>query len=243
MNPFRYRAIVEPEEIINPLSPEKLRRLIDYLRLQSGERVVDVACGKGWLLAEMASARSIEAIGLELNPAFAALARRALAAVAGGGARRIVDGPALDFPLEPGEFDVALCIGATFALGGLEGSIDWLATAVPPGGRVAIGEPFALGPFAPEVASRWPEYDRTAADIADLMAARGLTLTGLIASSDEDWDHYESQRWGRAAAWLRAHPDDPDAGWLAARIGEDRRRYLAEERGCFGWAMFVAVKA
>ena len=238
MNPYRYRAITMADhDIINPLSPEKLRRLIDYLRPADGERELDVGCGKGGLLAEFAADRRIEATGLELNPAFAALARRAL-----GGAGRIVDGLALDFAHEPGTFDIALCIGATFALDGLEGSIDWLARAVRGGGRVAIGEPFALRPFAPEVAARWPEYDRTAADIAELIGARGLALTGLVASSDEDWDRYEGLQWRAGVTWLRAHPDDPDAGWLAEKIAEERRRYLAEERGCLGWAVFVAEK-
>ena len=240
MNPFRYRAIVEADhEIQNPLSREKLRRLIDYLRLSDGDRVVDVGCGKGWLLAEMASQRRIEAVGLEVNPAFAAIARRALPAAA----VRIVDGPALDYPAAPGAFDAALCIGATFALGGLQGSIDWLAAAVRPGGRVAIGEPFAARPFASELAARWSEYDRSAGDIADLMAARGLTLTGVIGSSLDDWDHYYGQHWRATAAWLRAHPGDPDAEWLAEKTAAGRRRYLAEERDCFGWAVFVAEKA
>jgi SAM-dependent methyltransferase len=240
MTPFRYRAVIEADyDIQNPLSPQKLRRLIDYLRLADGDRVVDVGCGKGWLLAEMAALRGIEAVGLEINPAFATLARRSLAAAP---AVRVIDGPALDYPLEPGSLDVALCVGATFALGGLAGSIDWLASAVRSGGRVAIGEPFARRPLALEVAARWAEYDRTAADIADMMTARGLTLTGLIASSDDDWDHYESQHWRATATWLRAHPDDPGAGWLAEKIAADRRRHLAE-RGCLGWAVFVAEKA
>ena len=240
MSPFRYRAIVEADhDIQNPLSPEKLRRLIDYLRLADGDRVVDVGCGKGWLLAEMAAQRRIEAVGLEINPAFATIARRALAPAPGV---QIVDGPALDHPQEPGAFDVALCIGATFALGGLHGAIDWLARAARPGGRVAIGEPFALRPFPPNVAAHWAEYDRTAADIADLMAARGLMVTGVIASSTDDWDHYESQHWRAAAAWLRAHPDDPDAAWLAEKAAADCRRHLSEERDCFGWAVFVAEK-
>ncbi len=239
MSPFRYRAIVEADhDIQNPLSREKLRRLIDYLRLCDGDRVVDAGCGKGWLLAEIAAQRRIEAVGLEINPAFAAIARRALPACV-----RIVDGPALDYRAAPGAFDVALCIGATFALGGLQGSIDWLATAVRRGGRVAIGEPFAVRPFAPEMAARRSEYDRSAGDIADLLAARGLTLTGVIASSLDDWDHYYSQHWRATAAWLRAHPGDPDADWLAEKTATERRRHLTEERDCFGWAVFVAEKA
>jgi len=80
MNPFRYRAVVEADHAIqNPTSPEKLRRVIDYLRLKDGDRVVDVGCGKGWLLRAMAAERRIDAVGLEINRFFAADARRALA--------------------------------------------------------------------------------------------------------------------------------------------------------------------
>ena len=75
------------------------------------------------------------------------------------------------------------------------------------------------------------------------MAARGLSLTGLIVSSDDDWDQYETMQWRAATRWLRAHPDDPDAAWLSAKIAGDRSRYLTEERACFGWAVFVADKA
>src|SRR5207247_11216453 len=40
--------IIEHEhEIQNPLSPEKIRRLGDYLGLTRASRVLDVACGKG----------------------------------------------------------------------------------------------------------------------------------------------------------------------------------------------------
>jgi SAM-dependent methyltransferase len=243
MHPFRYRAIVEADHVIqNPLSPAKLRRLIDDLALCDGDRVIDVGCGKGWLLAEIIRGRQIEAIGLDLIPAFAAVARQAVAEAQPDGPSQVIEGPALNFDLQDGTFDAALCIGATFALGGLDGTLDWLARAVKPGGRVAVGEPYALKPFPRDVGERWAEYDRPAADIVERMAARGLALTGLIVSSDDDWDQYEAMQWRAATRWLRTHPDDPDAAWLSAKIAGDRARYIAEERACFGWAVFVADK-
>jgi cyclopropane fatty-acyl-phospholipid synthase-like methyltransferase len=244
MKAERFYAIIEADHHIqNPLSKDKLKRVVDYLRLADGERVVDVGCGKGSLLLAMAQAYRIEAVGLESNPVFAAVARKA--ADGGGltGSARIVEGPALDFDVAVGSLDVAACIGATFALGGLEPSLDWLAQAVRPGGRIAVGEPFALGEWTPDVRQRWPEYDRTLPDIVLAFERRHLNLTGIVATSIEDWDHYESQHWRAAAAWLRANPDDPDAAWLAQKIAADRAEYLAQERDCFGWAVFVAEKS
>jgi SAM-dependent methyltransferase len=205
--------------------------------------VVDVGCGKGSLLLAMTTAHPVEAVGLESNPVFAAAVRDAITAGGLASKARIVEGPALDFRVLPGSFDVAACIGATFALGGLEPSLDWLAQAVRPGGRIAIGEPFALGNWTPDVRRRWPEYDRTLPAIAEALQRRRLDLTGIVATSVDDWDHYESQHWRAAARWLRANPDDPDAAWLARRISADRSDYLTQERNCFGWAVFIAEKA
>jgi SAM-dependent methyltransferase len=243
MNPFRYHAIVEADhDIQNPLSPEKLQRLIGYLRLNAGERVLDVGCGKGYLLAAIAAQVAVEAVGLDLIPAFGEVAQRRLAQTRLLGRAEVLIGPALDYPLARGDFQVALCIGATFALGGLDGTLERLAATVGPAGRIAVGEPF-LRPGAPTaVRERWPEYDRGLGEIIAALAAHDLTLTGLIASSEDDWDHYESQHWRAAAAWLRAHPDDPDAAWLAERTSKSRRQYLSEEREAFGWAVFVAEK-
>ena len=243
MNPFKYRSIVEADHHIqNPLSPAKLTRVIDYLRLADGDRAIDVGSGKGSLLLAMAERHRIEAVGLELNPAFASAARQTLAASELVGAVTVIDGPALDYEVVPGSFDVAVTIGATFALGGFEQSLDWLAAVVRSGGRIAVGEPFARLAFSPEAAARWSEYNRTLPNIEAAVQSRGLILTGIVASAAEDWDHYESQHWRAAAAWLHDHPDDPDATWLTEKMDADRRDYLTEEREAFGWAVFVAQK-
>ena len=117
-----------------------------------------------------------------------------------------------------------------------------MAATVRQGGRIAVGEPFARLAFSPEAAARWSEYNRTLPNIEAAVRSRGLILTGIVASAAEDWDHYESQHWRAAAAWLREHPDDPDAAWLTDKMAAARRDYLTEQREAFGWAVFIALK-
>jgi cyclopropane fatty-acyl-phospholipid synthase-like methyltransferase len=245
MNVGAYYAIVERDHAIqNPMTPEKLRRVIDYLQIRDGDRLIDVGCGKGWLLREIAGARRVDAVGLEISPAFAADARHNLAAASLNGRVEIVEGPALDYPVPDGSFDIALCIGATFALGGLGPTVAWLAAAVRPGGRIAVGEPYAHRlPFPDAVRERWREYDQDMNGIVRVLADHGLTLTGLVAASTDDWDHYETQHWRAAADWIAEHPGEPDALWLADKIETERRDYLDDEREVFGWAIFVARTA
>ena len=245
MNRLRYHEIVETDhDIQNPMSPAKLRRVIDYLRLRDGERIIDVGSGKGWLDARDRRHSSGQRDRAGVQPGV----RRggARAARLGDAARRrsaeIVLGPALDFQLPKLPFDVGLCIGATFALNDFEGTLDWMARAVRPGGRIAIGEPFMTPPFPDVVRGRWPEYQRTPSDISRAIQQRGFELIGLVAASEDDWDHYECQHWRAAADWLSANPDDPDAAELAAKNDAGRADYLEIERSCFGWAIFVAEK-
>ena len=237
-----YERVEAHHAIQNPMSPEKLDRLIEYLEVHDGDRLVDVGSGKGWLLRRIAERRNVDAVGLELSSVFATEARRRLAQASLAGSVEIVEGPALEYSVADGGFDIALCIGATFALGDLEATAAWMARVVRPGGRIAIGEPFARLPFAPHVRERWPQHDRTLAELVDVVAGYGFARIGLIASSDDDWDHYECQHWRAGLDWLNENRGHAEAGAFRRRLDEDRRRYLAEEREVFGWAIVVAER-
>jgi SAM-dependent methyltransferase len=240
---LRYYERVEADHVIqNPMSPEKLDRLIDYLGVRDSDRLVDVGSGKAWLLQRIAERRKVDAVGLELSSLFAAEGRRRLAEAPLVGSVEIVEGPALQYAAGDGAFDIALCIGATFALGDLGGTAEWMARVVRPCGRIAIGEPFARLPFPPEVRQRWPQHDRSLAELVGAVAAYGFAPTGIIASSEDDWDHYECQHWRAGLTWLKEHPGHAEADAFRRQLDEERRRYLAEERDVFGWAIVVAER-
>ena len=237
-----YWAILERDHAIqNPSTPEKLRALADYCGLRDGTRALDVGSGKGWLLRDWARRWEIDGIGLEINPFFVAEARAQASRADLRGRLAFVEGPALSYSPEPASFDVITCIGATFALGSFDDAVAWMLRALKPGGVLALGDVFQVEPHAPVVGA--PAHGTALHDLAGLAALleqRGLTPTGLIAASHDDWDHYLSQTWQAARAWAAANPDHPDRAELLRQVDASRERYLRWERQHLGWAILVA---
>ena len=77
MNLFEFFATIERYHTIqNPTSEEKLDLATRYCGVRDGMRVLDVGCGKGWLLRRIAKQFDIQITGLEISCIFAAEARR-----------------------------------------------------------------------------------------------------------------------------------------------------------------------
>jgi hypothetical protein len=124
-----------------------------------------------------------------------------------------------------------------------EEALDWVRRAVRPGGCIAIGEPFLHEGLTEEERRELEEREGISQNLPGLVAsleARGLSLTGMIAATTDDWDRYESAHWRAARAWGEEHPEHPERAWLLARVSEGRERYLRLERRALGWAIFVA---
>ena len=233
---WRWEVAEADHEIQNPLSPEKVRLVAEYLRLGPESRVLDVACGKGGPARLLAREFGCRVLGVELREPFAEVARRRAREE---GLAELVDvrtGDAAELTLQPDEWDAALCLGATFVWGGMEETARALVAAVRPGGGVAIGEPYVRARALPDDADDYVPLEETAARLE----RAGTVLTGLVASSGDDWDRYESLHWRAIEEWLAAHPDDDDAGDFRALHELSRREYLRWRRAHLGWAVFVA---
>ena len=55
----------------------------------------------------------------------------------------------------------------------------------------------------------------------------GVRVVSLIASSQDDWDRYETLKWQTFDEWLAANPGHPQADEFRARGAAERARYLA----------------
>jgi SAM-dependent methyltransferase len=243
LNRFEFFATIERYHTIqNPTSEEKLDLAASYCAFRDGTRVLDVGCGKGWLARRLAKRFDVKIVGLEINRVFATEARD-LAAAEGLTERiEIVQGPALDFHPEPASFDVVMCIGASFALGGFEPALDWMKRCAKPGGIVAIGEVFAMQLPLPANIASMPRYSecggRSLWTTVEAMRSRGLILRGMVESSRDDWNRYHSLHWQAALDWALANPGQTDIKILTDPTGQ--RCDLEFDGRYIGWAIFVA---
>ena len=238
--PWYYAVAEHDHELQNPTSAAKIRQLGERLRLGPGSRVVDLACGKAGPALILAESFGCSIVGVERAPEFVAAARERIEAAGLAERVEIVEGDAAAFELEPEAWDAALCLGASFVWHGLDGTLEALAPAVRPGGNVVVGEPFWRTWPLPEGIDDLG-YLPLRETVARFESA-GLALVSLIASSEDDWDTYESLHWRALEEWLAEHPGDPDAPKIRARHEASRDAYLRHERALFGWAIFVARK-
>lgn len=236
-----YHAVAERDhDIQNPTSAEKIRRLGEWLRLGPEASVLDIACGRGGPALILASTFGCRITGVERASEFAAAARERVAAAELSDLVEIVESDALDFPLEAATWDVALCLGATFVWDNLDGTLAALVPAVRPGGHLAIGEPYWRAAPPPGIdAMGYVSLPET----VTRFERRGLTTIGLIGSSTDDWDRYESLHWRAVEDWLaeREH-GSLEALEIRGEYEGHKQRYLEFQRDFLGWTILLGRK-
>jgi len=239
---FRYHEISESSHrIMNPLSLGKLRLLGEICCIAAGTRLLDLACGKGEMLCLFARDLGACGVGIDIHLPFLAEARARATKLGVERAVTFIEGDAGD-PPELGEgFDVVSCIGATWIAGGLSGTLELMRQRVVPGGWLLVGEVYWAEPPPPHVKQKYAT-GQGFADLAgtlDRFEAADLELVEMVLASPEDWDRYAASQWLNVSNWLAANPDDAEAPEILEERNTSRRDYLADERRCLGWGVFV----
>ena len=239
----RYYVVAERDhEIQNPTSAEKLRLLGERLRLGPGSRVLDVASGRGGPALLLAREFGCSVEGVEIAPEFhgAAVERVAAAGLADLVTFRLGDASHEAFPAA--SYDAALCIGASFVWGSLAGTLDALEPVVRPGGHVVVGEPFWRRLPLPDDYEDRNDPLTTLEGTVAIFESGGLRAVAVIASSEDDFDRYETLHWHAVETWLAESADDPHAPEVRALHERAKRVYLRHGREYLGWALFVGLK-
>jgi cyclopropane fatty-acyl-phospholipid synthase-like methyltransferase len=237
----RYYVVAEAaHKLQNPTSKEKLLLLGQRLGLGPESRVLDIASRRGGPALLLAENFGCRIRGVEISPDFhaAAIERAEAAGLSELLTFELGDGASVTF--EPEEYDAALCLGASFVFGSLADTVDALAPAVRPGGHVAVGEPYWRTPILPDDYAERDELWTTLEGTVTIFETSRLPVVSVIASSQDDWDRYETLHWRAVEEWLEENPDDPDAPEFRQLHERYRDDYLGWQRELLGWAIFAA---
>ena len=239
----RYFIIAERDhEIQNPTSEEKLLLLGERLRLGPGSRVLDIASGRGGPALLLAGEFGCRIDGIELRPEFHAAAAERVESAGLSGLVSVKLADASGEELQENEYDVAMCLGASFVWSSLAGTLDALEPVVRAGGHVVVGEPYWRKlPLPDDYAARDAPFT-TLEDTVAIVESGGLRSVTVIASSEDDWDRYETLHWRACEEWLAANPTDSDAPYIRAEHERSKQNYLRHQRDHLGWAIFVGWK-
>jgi SAM-dependent methyltransferase len=239
----RYFIVAERDhELQNPLSPDSLRLLGERLRLGPGSRVLDIASGRGGPAVLLAREFGCSIEGIEIAPEFHAVALERAEAAGLGDRVTFALGDASHEELAADAYDVALCLGASFVWGGLAGTLDALEPTVRPGGHVVVGEPFWRRLPLPDDYADRNEPFTTLEGTVRIMESGSLAVVTVIASSEADFDRYDTLHWRAVEEWLAENGDDPDAPDIRSRHERYKQTYLRYGREYLGWALFVGWK-
>jgi SAM-dependent methyltransferase len=243
---LRFHEIAEGDHrILNPLTDEKLGLLGEVARLRPGHRILDLACGKGELLARWAGRHGIEGLGVDISEVFigAAEARAAELDVAGKVTFvRAEAGEYLRTTAERDGFDVVSCIGATWIGGGLLGTVELMLPALKEGGILLVGEPYWISE-PPQEAFETLGFGRdlfgTLGETLDRFESLGVEVVEMVMADPDSWDRYVASQWWPLCDWLDANPGHPDETELRAFLDRARRSHFKYGRQYLGWGVFV----
>ncbi|MEN3016582.1 MAG: class I SAM-dependent methyltransferase [Candidatus Methanosuratincola petrocarbonis] len=245
---WKFYSIREKRHVYcNPLNRERFEAFLKQLQLEPNSTVLDIACGKGEFLVKLSELYRIKGVGVDISPYFIQEARKKARL-------RVPDAP-LDFieidgknykPQDGKLFDLSSCIGATWIWNGYKGTLKALKDMTKPGGLLLVGEPFWLKEPDPEYlraeSLQKEEYAGSHQDNVRLGEACGLSCIYALASTKEDFDHYEMLGWWSLEDYVRQNSNDPDIQEILALYRKGKENYLRWGRETMGWATYLFRK-
>jgi SAM-dependent methyltransferase len=246
VDPRKFTSVAHARHrYFGPLSAARAAALIQLLELGPEALVLDAGCGQGAFLLELLRATGCSGLGVDVNPAFVARGRAAAGLAGLDGRVRFVEAP-LAQAVAPGQhFSAVICMGASQAVGSLQEALRWAFAHLLPGGVALFADGFwRRPPPAGYLALLGAgEGDLTShAGNARLARDAGFRVLCTAAASEEEWDEYEGLYCASVERHVDAHPDDPDAPAMAARIRAWHAGYLEWGRETLGYGFYVLLR-
>jgi ubiquinone/menaquinone biosynthesis C-methylase UbiE len=226
-------------ELINPISTEKVLEAGRYAGLLPGHRVIDFGCGFGEVLALWAEHYGISGIGIDIRAYACDRARQKMVERGLRERIEIVQGSGAEYHFDPGTFDLAACIGATFIWGGFRQAIRAMRQVVRPLGRLIVGEVFWQKSKVPPEFAQGQREVNTEQQLVQHARQEGYDILYMVRASQDDWTRYESSNWYGLSQWIESNPEHPEIQQVTEYLHSSQDEYFLYGREYFGWGIFV----
>ncbi|MDN3018315.1 class I SAM-dependent methyltransferase [Paenibacillus sp. BSR1-1] len=246
MDRNKFSAIAHRDHAFyNPMSEEKIMKMIDMASLKPQDKVIDIGAGRCELLIRLVENYQVSGTAVELYAGAIEEAKRSASTrIPDGSIEFIVDdaGAAVE-KCEVGSYDLGICIGSTHALGGLESTLKAMKGLVRKNGFILIGEGYwKQTPSAKYLAALGgAEESELRSHAENVKAGEELGLIPLwsYVANEEDWDEYEWLYSMSVENYCLENPEDPDQDAMLERIRAWRRTYLTWGRDTLGFGLYL----
>jgi SAM-dependent methyltransferase len=245
-DPLKFTTIAHgTHRYMSPLSGARAEALIDGMSLGAGDRVLDIGCGKAAFLIDLVAATPAQGLGVDANPALVESARAAARARGIEARIELVCGRLREAIEATARFDAIVCMGSSQAVGTFDEALAWAHRALAPGGTALFADGYwKRAPDAGYLAHLGATEDEMTSHAGNAARARaaGFRVLATATASDGEWDEYEGRYCAAVERYVDAHPDDPDAGAMAARIRAWHDAYLRQGRDTLGFGFYLLLK-
>jgi SAM-dependent methyltransferase len=226
-------------EIVNAISPEKILTIGRMAGMAPGKRLIDFGCGFAEPLVLWAEDFGISGVGIDIREKAIERARAKIAQRGLADRLEVVQGKGAEYPFEPGSFDYAACVGATFIWGGYKPALEALKQAIRPGGKLIVGEAYWLKDSVPsELAQSQTDFHSESWLLKTTWEA-GLEVEYVVRASHDDWDAYEAGNWYGLLRWINENPAHPERQEVIDFLHDSQAEYFRYGREYFGWALYL----